>query len=380
MEAGLKPPPSILKSKTIPTSPKISSPDKKKQKQNRGRSQTKQRSPSNEKCKSKKSTDKATRSKSKTPRSSSKNPRSTSKAPRSVSKTPRSESKNARTKSKTPKSDRSKSKTPRSDRSKSKTPRSTSKTSEKTPKKNTTKAAEGETYAAKAASVPKAPKKVKPLKNKKFVQGQVDCKKCEGLCHQVYGKLGTMLTTFQKVVGAKNCRIINYKDESAPPLLNASQMPSDHVSVEQFFFFHGPPMEFNGLSIPEGRTRKIEFGFCLNADIEIEEIVHAVTVDLLDHQMQLAVKTCQAASHESLMHIVRVHNKFNAQKFGQELQDQLTKLQLEEFKTNKDGYLGTLESVGRHFPQIYVKLGYPHNGPWEKSRAGVDTRFKQMFI
>ena len=152
-------------------------------------------------------------------------------------------------------------------------------------------------YASKAASPPKSTKKAKPLKHKAFVQGVLDCRRQEGFRHMVYGKLGTMLSTFQQVHGARNCRILNHRDETAPPLLNASQMPTKHVLVEQYFHFHGLSIEFNGLSIPEGRSRKITFSFLVNANVEVEANADAVTVDLLDHHLQLSIKTCQAVSH-----------------------------------------------------------------------------------
>ena len=66
--------------------------------------------------------------------------------------------------------------------------------------------------------------------------------------------------------------------------------------------------------------------------------------------------------------------------FGSELYDQLKQLQKDERKYNPDGLLGTLDAAGIEMPKIYVKRDYPHNGPWEKSCSGVDTRFKQMFV
>jgi hypothetical protein len=39
-----------------------------------------------------------------------------------------------------------------------------------------------------------------------------------------------------------------------------------------------------------------------------------------------------------------------------------------------------LEHAGRKFPRITVKLDYPFNGPFEKTKDGFDTRFKRAFI
>ena len=247
----------------------------------------------------------------------------------------------------------------------------------KTPKSKTSEEASPQTYATKAAT---PSKKIKLLKNKTFVQGTITVRKQDGLRHYVYGKLGLMLSTMQKVTGAKNCRIINYQNEKTTPLQAASQMPTDHVLVEQFFYFHGARKQFNGLTIPENRNRKITFSFCLNADIDVAEIVDAVTVDLIDHQIELEVKTCQAVRHEDLMHLVGVHNKFNHKCLERELQRQLTELQMSEFKRDPRSFLGTLQEAGREMPKIYVTKKYPHNGPWEKNSAGVDTSYKQMFI
>ena len=253
----------------------------------------------------------------------------------------------------------------------------------KTPRKKAAKSDDGadkSSYAAKAAT-PKAPaKKLKPLKHQLFLQGVLDCRKQEGLRHFVYGKLAIMLNTFQKVSGAKNCRIINFANDKGTPLTSGAQMPSEHVVVEQYFCFSGQRKQWNGQTIPEGKTRKISFSFCLNADIDIETIVDATTVDLIDHQLAIEVKTCQAISHESRLHFVRIHNKFNPETFGREISDQLTKLQKSEYKRDKDSFLGSLEAAGKKFPKTFVKKSYPSNGPWEKSKAGEDTRYKQMFV
>jgi hypothetical protein len=117
-----------------------------------------------------------------------------------------------------------------------------------------------------------------------------------------------MLATFQQIQGAKACRIANYNDETDDPLMNAAQMPSDHVLVEKYFKFFGTSKQWLGTTIPENKTRKIIFSFLLS-NVEIPEMVEAVTVYLMDHQLSLEYKSCQAISHEMQLHTVHVSNK-----------------------------------------------------------------------
>lgn len=280
--------------------------------------------------------------------------------------------------------ERSRSKSvPRSNSQQSKRSRSRSQTPapKPKPKAKPTKTPKPGTYSAAAAEGAKTPtpKKLKALKFRGFIQGVVTCKKSDNLRHDVYRKFGVMLSTFQKIQGAKTCRIANYKDETADPLQNASQMPTEHVMVERYFFFEGTARQWDGRFIPESKTRKITFSFLLLSDVDVEAMVEAVTVDMMDHQITLEYKTCQAISHEFRLHAVRVYNRFNVRSFQEMFQRQIEDIQAEQYLHDEEGFLGTLEAAGFKVPKVTVRKDYPFNGPWRKDEYGTDTRFKQVF-
>jgi hypothetical protein len=117
----------------------------------------------------------------------------------------------------------------------------------------------------------------------------------------------------------------------------------------------------------------------LESDVPIEELVEAVQIDLIDAQVQLQVKTCQAIRHEDKMHLMYVSNKFNRKQVEVDLQEQLAQIQKDYYIQDKESYLGKMEAAGRKFPKINLKLDYPFNGPFEK-RDGKDTRYKRVFV
>lgn len=291
--------------------------------------------------------------------------------------TPRERSKSreasTRPKSKDP-SNRSKSKEQKP-RSKSATPRSKTPTSraKKTPSKTST-------YADKAKSPPSPTKPLKRLKDKKFVTGTLAMSKSSELRKDVYRKLTSMLNTAQLVQGGGTTRILNHEDINEKPLSSGANMPSMHVEVTKYFDFPIRNKDWNGETIPVNRTRKIEFSCLMESDVMIENLVEAVQIDLIDLQIQLSVKTCQALRHVRLLHLTHVYNRFNRKQVETDLQEQLTQFQKDCLKTDPEGFLGTLEHAGRKFPRINVKLDYPFNGPFEKTKDGYDTRFKRAFI
>jgi hypothetical protein len=159
--------------------------------------------------------------------------------------------------------------------------------------------------------------------------------------------------------------------------MNSSQMPSLHAEVMKYIHFNLITRHWNGETIPNGRTRKIPFSCLLEADIPIEELVDAIQIDLIDAQMQLQVKTCQALRHEERMCLMYVYNRYNKKQIERDLQDQLTKLQED---SDKESLLGALEAAGKKFPKIVVRVDYPYNGPFERNRDGVDSSYKRVFI
>jgi hypothetical protein len=80
------------------------------------------------------------------------------------------------------------------------------------------------------------------------------------------------------------------------------------------------------------------------------------------------------------MHLLYVSNKFNRKQVEKDLQDQLAKFQKDYYLQDKDSVLGRREAAGKPFPKIYVKVDYPFNGPYEKMKAGQDSRYKRVFV
>jgi hypothetical protein len=268
------------------------------------------------------------------------------------------------------------SKTPKP-RSTSKTPKARSSSKGAKAKKTAT-----ESYAKKAAATPKssAKKKPKKLNHSKYVGGVMEMSKSGTLRTDVYAKLMKLLTICQSAHGAKTARVANYKDPEGVPIATPSQMPSLHVQVTNYFWFPPGNRMWNGNTIPVNKTRKIEFCFLMEADVPIEEIVWTVGIDLIDLGITLEVKTCQAISHKSLMHFMYINNRFNRAEFEGSLMQQLAEFQKDVHEYDPTSYLGRKEAAKKKIPTLTVKLDYPFNGPWEKTRDGKDTRFKRTFV
>lgn len=124
----------------------------------------------------------------------------------------------------------------------------------------------------------------------------------------------------------------------------------------------------------------IEFACWIEADVPIEDIVKQIQIDLMDLQITLEVKKCQAISHESMLHIVCVSNKFNRAMFEIELRRQLKDFQEACYEFDPESHLGKKQAAKKKVPVINVKCDYPFNGPWEKTKDGQDTRHKRMFV
>jgi hypothetical protein len=98
----------------------------------------------------------------------------------------------------------------------------------------------------------------------------------------VYGKLNSMLTMVQKVPGAKDTRILRFNDPDESSICNPSQMPKDHVEVQQYYDFPVETKAWVGRTIKAGKTRKMDFSFLMASNVPIELLVKAVGVDLID--------------------------------------------------------------------------------------------------
>lgn len=109
--------------------------------------------------------------------------------------------------------------------------------------------------------------------------------------------------------------------------------------------------------------------------------MEAVEIELIDLQIQLSVKTCQALCHEGKMHLLYVLNKYNRGQVERDLQRQLEQQQKGYHFQDKNSFLGKFEEAGRAaFPKINGKLDYAYNGQYEKRKDGVDTRFMRVFV
>jgi hypothetical protein len=75
-----------------------------------------------------------------------------------------------------------------------------------------------------------------------------------------------------------------------------------------------------------------------------------------------------------------VNNKFNRAEFEASLMHQLKEFQESVYEFDSDSYLGRKQAAKKSIPTIAVKLDYPFNGPWEKTKKGQDTRYKRAFI
>ena len=153
-----------------------------------------------------------------------------------------------------------------------------------------------------------------------------------------------------------------------------------HLEVCKHFKFHCQGNAWKGQTIPSGKTRKIEFSFLLESNRDIEELVDIVQIDLMDFQINLAVKTCQSISHEDRLHLLCVSNNFSRMQVQQMLQDQLQEFQESVAEFDKDSYLGRKQAAKVRFPPLDVQLDYPFNGPWEKMKDGQDMRLKRSRV
>lgn len=230
------------------------------------------------------------------------------------------------------------------------------------------------------APVPPPPKRLPPLKYRGFVEGFLHVKKAEHIRPIAYGKLGTALTIFQKVSGAKSTCILRHSTPDEFPLCSATQMPTEHVEMEQYFYFPGETNEWVGRTIKEGKTRKIQFSMLVESDVEIEALVNKVAVDLLDHDVQLNYSKCQTISSEARLTFICLSNKFTKKPVTSFIWSRLHQIQKQEYARDTGSELGGFEARGVKMPKIVVKKDYPYNGIWEARKDGVDTSCKIVWI
>ena len=248
-------------------------------------------------------------------------------------------------------------------------------------KKAPAPAATQEPPAAKPKAAPAAPKKLPPLKYRGYVGGAINVGPCEHMKPVVYGKLNSMLSMVQKVPGAKDTRILRFNSPDESPICNPSQMPKDHVEVQQYYDFPVETKAWVGRTIKAGKTRKLDFSFLMASNVPIELLVKAVGVDLIDLDIVLDYKDCQAIQSEARIHYTCIQNKFNEASMTNFLYKRFKAIQKMEFARDSSSLLGQREAAGKQFPMIVVKREYPYNGIWEQRKDGdyTDSRYKMAF-
>ena len=159
-------------------------------------------------------------------------------------------------------------------------------------------------------------------------------------------------------------------------------MPDKHVEVQQYFHFPDGT-EIWLPNIRQGRTRKIEWSCLVESDVPIRELVAAVAVDLLDHQIQIEYKECQAISTVDRLSICCVKNTFQAMSVEEELRKEFTEIMEEEFNRDPNSLLGIHYEANQAFPAFIVCKDWPFNGPFTVRSAAnmeqVDTSFQRVY-
>jgi hypothetical protein len=145
---------------------------------------------------------------------------------------------------------------------------STRETAKKTPV--TKKPSTNQSFADKLKTPPSPKKPIKRLQYSAYVSGIMSMPKSSQLRMDVYRNSGMILSTCQAVQGGKNTRILNYKDINEKPLMSAAQMPTLHAEVSKYIHYDVITRHWNGETIPNGKTRKIEFSCLMESDIPIE--------------------------------------------------------------------------------------------------------------
>lgn len=211
--------------------------------------------------------------------------------------------------------------------------------------------------------------------------GAINIGPCEHMKTMVYGKLNAMLSTFQKVPGARDTRILRFNNPEESPICNPLQMPKDHVEVQQYYDFPGETKAWVGQTIKVGKTRKMEFSFLMASNVPIKLLVQAIGVDLIDLDVVLEYKDCQAIQSKACIHYTCIQNKFNEGSMSDFLYKHFKAIQKMEFECDKTSLLGQSEAVRKPFPIIVVNREYLYNGIWEERKDGEskDRRYKMAF-
>ena len=181
---------------------------------------------------------------------------------------------------------------------------------------------------------------------------------------------------------ASSTRIAKYKNPLDNPLTTSAKMPDKHVEVQQYFHF-ADGMEIWVPNIRQGRTRKIEWSCLVESDVPIRELVAAIAVDLLDHQIRIEYKECQAIMTVDRLTICCVKNTFEAVSVEEELRREFTEIMQEEFKRDSASLLGVRYEAKLAFPDFIVRKDWPFNAQYTpRSASGteqVDTSFKRVY-
>ncbi len=236
--------------------------------------------------------------------------------------------------------------------------------------------------AAAPAKAAAAPKKLAPLLYRGFVKGSVSVSRCERLRPEVYRKLGVMLTMFQTVPGGTGTRILRHKTPEESPLCSALYFPTEHVVMSQYFAFPGEAKQWIGRTIKEGKTRKLEFTMLVASNVPIKELVDAVQIDLIDHEVQIEYKDCQSIASENRLTFLCMSNKFSEESMSLFIEKRFHEIQKREYNRDATSFLGQCHAKSVVFPSIVIRREFPYNGIWEERKDGEyrDNSYKQAFV
>jgi hypothetical protein len=151
--------------------------------------------------------------------------------------------------------------------------------------------------------------------------------------------------------------------------------------MSQYFFFPGEAKQWIGRTIKEGRTRKLDFTMLVASDVPIKELVEAVQIDLIDHEIQLEYKDCQSIASENRLTFLCISNKFSEESMSLFIQKRLQEIQRREHSRDVTSFLGRYHSKSAIFPSIVIRREFPYNGLWEERKEGEykDSSYKQAF-
>jgi hypothetical protein len=118
----------------------------------------------------------------------------------------------------------------------------------------------------------------------------------------------------------------------------------------------------------------------VTSDIPMDQLVNKVTVDLLNHDVQLSYSKCQTISSDARLTFICVSNKFAEKPMTSFLWSCLNQIQKAEHKGDPNSELGLYKACGKTMPKIVLKKDFPYIGVWEAWKEGVDMGYTIVWI